>query len=78
MTATVTLPGGEQVHGRLTFIDDFEIKIALDDGSLRSFPRAGRLPRVDIHDPLAGHKQLWSTLTDQDMRNVTAFLVTLK
>ena len=32
MTATVTTREGERIHGRLTFIDDFEIKLALEDG----------------------------------------------
>jgi cytochrome c oxidase cbb3-type subunit III len=36
------------------------------------------VPRIDITDPLEGHKQLLSVLTDKDMRNVTAYLVTLK
>lgn len=78
LTATVVLPSGERVQGRLAFIDDFGIKLALEDGSLRSFARDGDTPRVEIVDPLARHKELLSLLTDQDMRNVTAYLVTLK
>ena len=78
VTATVTLPSGEKLHGRLTFFDDFEIKLALDDGTTRSVRREGDIPKVEISDPLAGHKALLSELTDADMRNVTAYLVTLK
>ena len=33
---------------------------------------------MDIVDPLEAHKSLLSALTDKDMRNVTAYLVTLK
>lgn len=78
VTATVTLPSGERVQGRLAFIDDFGIKLALEDGTIRSLPRNGNVPRVEIVDPLARHKELLSELTDADMRNVTAYLVTLK
>ncbi len=76
--ATVTLKSGERVSGRLTYIDDFELKIAGDDGAIRSFARDGDVPRVEIVDPLQGHKELLSALTDADMCNVTAYLVTLK
>ena len=77
-TATVTLPSGERVQGRLAFIDDFGIKLTLEDGSQRSFARNGDVPRIEITDPLARHKELLSALTDKDMRDVTAYLVTLK
>jgi cytochrome c oxidase cbb3-type subunit 3 len=76
-TATISLPSGEKVQGRLARIDDFLVTI-VQDGSLRSFRRDGDVPRVEIADPLEGHKQLLSVLTDKDMRNVTAYLVTLK
>jgi cytochrome c oxidase cbb3-type subunit 3 len=78
VTATVTLPSGEKAQGRLAFLDAFLIKIAAEDGSLRSFARDGDVPRLEIVDPLARHKELLSLLTDADMRNVTAYLVTLK
>jgi cytochrome c553 len=78
VTATVTTREGERIHGRLSFIDDFEIKLALEDGTIRGFSRNGGVPHVDIVDPLEAHKALLSALTDKDMRNVTAYLVTLK
>ena len=78
VTATVMLRSGERVQGRLVFIDDFLIRLAADDGTVRSISREGDVPHVEIVDPLAGHKELLSLLTDQDMRNVTAYLVTLK
>jgi cytochrome c oxidase cbb3-type subunit 3 len=78
MTATVTLPSGDKVQGRLARIDDFLVTLAQEDGTLRSFRRDGDVPRVEITDPLEGHKQLLAVLTDKDMRNVTAYLVTLK
>jgi cytochrome c oxidase cbb3-type subunit 3 len=77
LTATISLPSGEKVQGRLARIDDFLVTI-VQDGMLRSFRRDGDVPRVEIADPLEGHKQLLAVLTDKDMRNVTAYLVTLK
>lgn len=77
-TATVTLASGEQATGRLVRLDDFLVTIAQQDGTQRTFRRAGDLPKVDIVDPLEGHRRLLGQLTDADMHNVTAYLVTLK
>ena len=76
--ATVVLPGGEKVEGRLVRFDDFYVAIADADGSIRSFTRRGGLPRVDLKDPTEGHRTLLGELTDKDMHNVTAYLATLK
>jgi cytochrome c oxidase cbb3-type subunit 3 len=78
VTATVTTPGGEKVSGRLVRIDHFIVTLALDDGTIQSFRRTGDSPKVEIQDPLAGHKALWSVLTEKDMHDTTAYLVTLK
>ena len=58
MTVTVTTPS-EKVNGRLVRIDHFIVTLALDDGTLRSFRRNGDAPKVEIQDPIAGHKALW-------------------
>jgi cytochrome c oxidase cbb3-type subunit 3 len=78
MTATVALPAGEQVTGRLVRIDDFLVTLGLDDGSTRTFRRDGDVPTVEIHDPLEGHVELLAVLTNEDMHNVTAYLATLR
>lgn len=78
VTATVTLPSGEKIEGRLARIDDFLVTLVLADETVRSFRRDGDRPRVDINDPLAGHRALLTVLTDKDMHDVTAFLATLK
>jgi cytochrome c oxidase cbb3-type subunit III len=78
MMATITLPAGEKVEGRLVRIDDFLVTIVLPDETVRSFRRDGDRPRIDVTDPLAGHKALLTVLTDKDMHDVTAFLATLK
>ena len=77
-TATITLPSGEQASGRLLRIDDFAVTIAVADGSQRTFRRNGDTPKVEITDPLEGHRKLLTVLSDADMHNVTAYLVTLK
>lgn len=76
--ATVTLASGQKHEGRLTQIDEFTVSIAEADGTTRTFARTGDVPRVDIADPLAGHKALLRVYSDKDIHDVTAYLVTLK
>jgi cytochrome c oxidase cbb3-type subunit 3 len=78
VTATVTLPTGETVKGRLARLDNFLVTLLLDDGSFRTFRRDGDRPKIDVKDPLEAHKTLPATLTDKDMHDVTAYLATLK
>jgi cytochrome c oxidase cbb3-type subunit III len=78
VTVAVTLANGQRVEGRLDRIDDFIVTLTPADGVQRTFRRAGVVSQVQITDPLAGHKQLWTKLTDKDMHDVTAYLVTLK
>ena len=35
-------------------------------------------PKVEVRDPLQGHRDLLAVYTDKDMHDVTAYLVTLK
>ena len=77
VTATVAAPSGK-VSGRLVRIDHFIVTLALEDGTIQSFRRVGDSPKVEIQDPLAGHKALWSVLTEKDIHDTTAYLVTLK
>jgi cytochrome c oxidase cbb3-type subunit III len=78
VTATVTLPSGETVEGQLRRLDDFIVALVPPDGIERSFRRDGDRPKVEIRDPLQGHRELLAIYTDQDLHNVTAYLVTLK
>jgi cytochrome c oxidase cbb3-type subunit 3 len=77
VTAVVTLPG-ETVEGRLLRIDDFLVTVALADGTIRTIARNGNTPKVEVRDPMKGHHDLLSVITDKDMHDVTAYLVTLK
>jgi cytochrome c oxidase cbb3-type subunit III len=78
ITVTVTLPSGEKVQGPLLRYDDFIVILTDADGSVRSFRRDGDRPKVEIHDPMEGHRALLSVYTEKDMHDVTAYLVTLK
>ena len=75
---TVTPPSGQKVEGRLDRIDDFIVILTPADGVQRSFRRNGDVPKVDVRDPLEGHRKLLTVYTDKDIHNVTAYLVTLK
>jgi len=78
ITATVTLPSGETVNGRLEHIDDFDITLIDGTGERRSFPRDGETPKVKLHDPLAAHIELLKKYSDDDIHDLTAYLMTLK
>jgi cytochrome c oxidase cbb3-type subunit 3 len=78
ITATVTLPSGEVVKGRLGRVDDFSVSLIDANGDYRSFTRDGDSPKVELHDPLEAHTELLSKYTDSDIHNLTAYLLTLK
>jgi cytochrome c oxidase cbb3-type subunit 3 len=78
VTATVTLPSGEKVEGRVIRSDEFIIALALADGTSRSFRRDGDVPKVEIRNPREGHIKLLPAYTDKDIHDLTAYLVTLK
>jgi cytochrome c oxidase cbb3-type subunit 3 len=78
VTVTVTTASGQKLEGRLDRIDDFIVVLTPADGVQRSVRRIGDVPKVEIHDPLEGHRKLLSEYTDKDIHDVTAYLVTLK
>jgi len=78
VTVTITTADGQTVEGRLELIDDFIVSVQQADGTVRTFTRHGATHKVDIHDPLEGHKKLLVKYTDKDIHDVTAYLVTLK
>jgi cytochrome c oxidase cbb3-type subunit III len=77
-TVTVTLASGQKVEGRLGRIDDFLVTLTEADGRLRSFPRTGDQPHVEVHEPMQPHLDLLPVYTDKEIHDVTAYLVTLK
>jgi cytochrome c oxidase cbb3-type subunit III len=76
--AVIAQPNGAKIEGRLQHIDDFLVSITLDDGTTRSFRRDGDSPKIELRDPLKAHRDLLTVLTDKEMHDVTAYLVTLK
>jgi cytochrome c oxidase cbb3-type subunit 3 len=78
VTVTVTMPSGEKIEGRLLRFDHFIVTLAQEDGTVRSVRRNGDSPKVEIHDPLEGHRALLAIYTEKDIHDVTAYLVTLK
>lgn len=77
-TVAVTVAGNQKVEGRLGRIDDFIVTLTQADGTPRTFRRDGDTPKVEIHDPMAPHRELLKVYTDNDIHNLTAYLVTVK
>ncbi len=77
-TVVVTLASGEKLEGLLVRVDEFAVSLKLSDGTMRSFRREGDVPKVEVHDPMKAHQDLLVAYTDQEMHDVTAYLVTLK
>jgi cytochrome c oxidase cbb3-type subunit 3 len=75
-TATIKLPSGQTVTGKVAYRDEFTIAITDADGYYRSYPTRGAAVTVD--NPLEGHIALLPKYTNDDMHNVLAFLQTLK
>jgi cytochrome c oxidase cbb3-type subunit 3 len=78
VTVTVHQPSGESIDGKLIRIDDFLVTLEMPDGTTRTIRRDGNVPKVEVHDPLEAHRELLTVLTDKNMHDVTAYLVTLK
>jgi cytochrome c oxidase cbb3-type subunit 3 len=75
---TVTLPSGEVFSGPILNFDDFNVSLRGKDGNYHSFRRTKDGPKVEIHNRLQGHLDLLMRYTDEDIHNLTAYLVTLK
>jgi cytochrome c oxidase cbb3-type subunit III len=77
-TVTVTPPSGPAISGTLERLDEFNVTLRDASGASRSFSIDNDVPRVEVHDPLQPHFDLYRRLTDADIHNVTAFLATIK
>jgi mono/diheme cytochrome c family protein len=76
--ATITMPSGEIIKGSVLRMSLFNITIRDNQGSRRTIARDGDIPKVEIRDPLQGHIDNLMKMTDEHMRDLTAYLVTLK
>jgi mono/diheme cytochrome c family protein len=77
-TVVVTLPSGDTIAGALMWLTDFNVTLKDGSGVLRTITRNGDTPRVAVTDPLQYHLDHMRTLTDKNMHDLTAYLVTLK
>jgi cytochrome c oxidase cbb3-type subunit 3 len=75
-TADVTLPNGEKLSGKVAHTDEFTVAIVGPDGWYHSYDRDK--VKVNLHDPLEGHRKLLYKYTGQDVHDVFAYLESLK
>ncbi|HEY4049884.1 MAG TPA: cytochrome c [Acidobacteriaceae bacterium] len=75
--ATVTLPDGKTLTGKLKHLDDFSVSLCDADGICHSLPLEKGI-KVDVDDKLLFHRQMLDKYTDAQMHDLTAYLVTLK
>ena len=59
-------------------VTDFDVVLRLADGFTKTWARNKGVPKVEITDPLQAHLDIMKRLSDTDMHNLTAYLVTLK
>lgn len=78
ISVTVTLPSGESFTGLPLNLDDFNVSLRDRNGEYHSFKRAKDVPKLEIHNRLQAHMDLLTHYTDDDIHNLTAYLVTLK
>lgn len=74
--ATVRLPSGETISGKVAYRDEFTIAITDAAGYYRSWPM--RQVKVTVDDPLEAHIAQLPKYTNDDLHNVLAYLQTLK
>jgi cytochrome c oxidase cbb3-type subunit 3 len=77
ITANVKTPGGAAISGRVTQMSDFRITLVDGSGETHTID-CGPGTEVQVNDPLAKHQEIVTTLANEDMHNVTAYLETLK
>lgn len=77
VTVTVTPPGGRAVSGVMVQLDDFYVTLRDSTGAIRVIRRT-RDTQVVKNDPLQAHHELLDRLTDRNIHDVVAYLVTLK
>jgi cytochrome c oxidase cbb3-type subunit III len=76
VTVTVTLANGDKMEGRVVSNDEFDISITGPDGAYHAWPKSA--VKVELHDPLAAHRELFTKYTDADIHNLYAYMATLK
>jgi cytochrome c oxidase cbb3-type subunit III len=78
---TVKFADGSATSGTLQRMDDFIVSLRTKAGEYHSYTRRTAMPKItaiEVNDPMAGHRNLFTKLSDDDMHDVTAYLATLK
>ena len=74
--ARVTTASGETYEATIRSLNDFDVSFMDGAGNYHYARRAGL--KIEYQDPLAGHRALLPKYSDDDIHNLTAYLVTLK
>jgi cytochrome c oxidase cbb3-type subunit III len=74
---TVILKDGTQINGTLKHLDDFYVSLYDAAGNYRSVA-LDKGVAVHVEDKLVFHRQMLDKYTNQQMHDLTAYLVTLK
>jgi mono/diheme cytochrome c family protein len=74
----VSLPNGQVVSGDLIAVTDFYVTLQDESGVRRTISRDNDVPKVEINDPIQAHLDMLLNWTDDNMHNLTAYLVGLK
>jgi mono/diheme cytochrome c family protein len=77
VTVTVTPNGGAPMSGVLLQLDDFYVTLRDASGTVHVVKQAPGT-RVATTDPLQAHHELLDRITDKNMHDLVAYLVTLK
>jgi cytochrome c oxidase cbb3-type subunit 3 len=77
-TVKVTSPSGEIITGLLVSVSDFSVTLIDAAGNRHTLERDNDVPKVEISDPYQAHLDNFLKMTDKDMHDLTAYLVTLK
>ena len=78
VTATITYRDGRTLKGYLSSVSDFKVVIRDDDDTETVVARADGEPKVVLTDRLQHHLDMLQKYSDNDIHNLTAYLVTLK
>ena len=78
VTVTVSLTNGKTVEGKLDHLDDFTVTLTDANDNHLTYSRSHDVKDVVVHNPLQFHIDMLPKWTDDEIHNLTAYLVTLK
>jgi len=77
IAVSLTPASGPAISGTLVQMDDFDVTLRDADGNLLTIRRTPAMKVVKT-DPLLAHRMLLDTITDKQIHDLVAYLVTLK